>query len=103
MSPKIFEYRGITLSFFSNEHLPAHVHAIYAGECGMKVEFYLKGDKIVRKDYSVLKGYEAFPPAQMKDLKKLINKYEYDIVDDFINFAFKNLKVKTRIITRKIE
>lgn len=38
MSPKLFIYKGIELKFFSDEHKPIHVHAMY-GEMQMKVEF----------------------------------------------------------------
>ena len=38
--PKIFEYLGIVIFFYSNEHEPIHVHASYDGlEC--KAEFLL--------------------------------------------------------------
>ena len=44
MSPKLFIYNGIELLFFSNDHLPVHVHAIYDRIYGMKVEFVKKNN-----------------------------------------------------------
>ena len=38
--PKIFEYLGILIFFYSNEHEPIHVHAKKA-ECESKAEFYI--------------------------------------------------------------
>ena len=100
--PTIIEYFGIVLKFFSKEHLPIHVHAYYGGGYGMKVEFYFKGNDIVKKQYKTLKGYSTFKPAQMRDLKKLIDKYEYDIANDWVTFVIKNQRVTRKIIRRKI-
>lgn len=101
--PTLFEYFGIILKFFSKEHLPIHVHAYYGDNYAMKVEFTCKGNKIVSKEFKGVRGYQHFPPAQMRDLKKLIAKYEYEIVNDWITFVIKNQKVSKRIITRKIK
>lgn len=101
--PTIYEYFGIILKFFSKEHLPIHVHAYYGENYAMKIEFYFKGEKIVRKVYKELKGFQKFPPSQMRDLKALINKYEYQICKDFINFVIKNQRVSKTTITRRIK
>lgn len=45
--PKIFEYLGIILFFYSNEHEPIHVHATY-GEFESKAEFYIINGKNIR-------------------------------------------------------
>jgi len=49
--PTIIEYFGIIIKFFSNEHLPVHVHAFYGSNMAMKVEFFLQDDKIVKKNF----------------------------------------------------
>ncbi|MCX6249230.1 MAG: DUF4160 domain-containing protein [Bacteroidetes bacterium] len=48
--PKIFEYLGILIFFYSNEHEPIHVHGKYNG-FESKAEFYIVDGKI---DYFVL-------------------------------------------------
>lgn len=101
--PTIFEYLGLILKFYSKEHLPIHVHAFYGDRCAMKVEFFLKGEKITRKTYKGVKGYRHLPPAQMRDLRALINKYEYQIVDAWITFVVKNERITNHKITRKIK
>lgn len=101
--PTIFEYFGIILKFFSKEHLPIHVHAFYGDNYAMKVEFTFKGQKIVKREYKGVKGYRHFPPAQMRDLKALIDKYQYEIANDWITFVIKNQRVVKKTITRKIK
>src|SRR5438132_818024 len=102
MSPKPFVYNGIELLFFSNDHLPVHVHAIYERQYGMKVVFTKKDNKVVKVEYKGLKGFKKFKPAQMRDLKKLINKYADQITEDWIDFYVQGAKIKTRIITKKL-
>ena len=102
MSPKLFVYNGIELLFFANDHLPVHVHAIYEKSFGMKVEFVKENSKVVNIEYKSLKGFKKFKPAQMRDLKKLINKYADEITNDWVNFYVEGVKIKTRIITTKL-
>ncbi len=102
MSPKLFVYNGIELLFFSDDHLPIHVHAIYQKKYGMKVEFEKKDKMIVNIEYIGLKGFKKFKPAQMRDLKKLITKYAEQITNDWVDFYVQGAKIKTRIITKKL-
>ena len=44
--PKIFEYLGILIFFYSNEHEPIHVHGKYDG-FESKAEFYIVDGEIV--------------------------------------------------------
>lgn len=100
--PVIFEYMGILLSFFSKEHTPIHVHALYGGVYGMRVEFEVHG-KNIKVSYKKLKGLKEFPPAQVRDLTKLIDKYKQEIVNDWIDFAVKNVRLKRKVIRTKIK
>lgn len=44
--PKIFEYLGILIFFYSNEHDPVHVHGKHDG-FESRAEFYIVDGKIV--------------------------------------------------------
>ena len=44
--PKIYEYLGIIIMFYSNEHEPIHVHGKYQG-LESKAEFIIKEGVIV--------------------------------------------------------
>ena len=44
--PKIYEYLGILIFFYSNEHEPIHVHGNYNG-LESKAEFLIVDGKIV--------------------------------------------------------
>lgn len=101
--PTIFEYFGIILKFYSNEHDPIHVHALYGKEYEMKVEFYLKKGEVDKIEYKKIKGRKEFPATQLKDLKDLVNKYQKEIVEDWINYVVKKRKVERVKVTKKIK
>ena len=101
--PTIFEYFGIRLVFFSNEHFPIHIHAFYNEEFGMRIEFKIENSIITEITYRTQKGYKNFPPKQRRDLTKLISAHQYEIVNDWINFVVLNNRVERKIITQRIK
>ena len=52
--PKIFEYLGILIFFYSNEHEPIHVHAKYNG-CESKLSSTLLTEKLLKSKSNQLK------------------------------------------------
>ena len=59
--PKLYEYFGIIVLFYSNEHEPIHVH----GQCQgreSKAEIIVENGKVVQLVYSSVKGRR--PPSQ---------------------------------------
>ena len=97
--PTLFEYLGIIISFYSHEHDPIHIHADY-GNSSVKVSFFIKEGKIYRITYTPIKG--KFPEAKMKDLKKFIGEYKYEIIEKWTEFFTWNIKIKTTRITKKL-
>ena len=55
--PKIFEYLGIIIFFYSNEHEPIHVHA-RKGEYESKAEFIIFNGEIVKIKIKENKGFK---------------------------------------------
>ncbi len=62
--PKIFEYLGILIFFYSNEHEPIHVHA-KKGEFESRAEFYIIDGIISEIKVTNLRGLK---PLTGKDL-----------------------------------
>ena len=44
--PKIFQYLGYIIRFYTNDHLPIHVHVGYQGK-EVKVEFIIQGEMVI--------------------------------------------------------
>jgi hypothetical protein len=66
--PKIFEYLGILIFFYSNEHDPIHVHGRYDG-LESKAEFYIVDGKIVEIKIKTIKGVKPLMGGKLKDFE----------------------------------
>jgi len=102
MSPKILEYQGIVVKFFSDEHEPIHVHCVY-GEYQTKVELHMKDKMVTDIKYKKVRGYELIPEKKMKDVKLLIEEFKYEIVTTWINFFVYHTEVKCLKVTKKLK
>ncbi len=99
MNTKVFRY-----GFMQMTILPVHVHAIYGNKYGIKVEFITANHKITKINYKKITGYKPLAPAQLNDLKKLVNKYSTEILNDWVNFfVMGDNNIKTRTINKTIK
>ena len=98
--PVIYEYLGIVISFWSNEHQPVHVHATY-GDAIVKVSFYVDEGRITTIRYKEEKG--TFNKAKLRQLKDFISVYKYAILYAWEQKFIENVQVKKIVITKKIK
>jgi hypothetical protein len=83
--PKIFEYLGIVIYFYSNEHEPIHCH----GKCGefeSKAEFYLDNGKITEIKIKEVKGRKPLKDAKLKGFKDFLESYSQQIVAKWVDY-----------------
>jgi hypothetical protein len=99
--PKIYEYLGLVFFFYSNEHLPLHVHVSF-GDCENKIELLFENGKL--KDLKIfgVKGRKELPPQEIKKAMKFVKKYHENIVEKWTMFFVMNKKVDCEIIKQKI-
>ena len=83
--PNIFEYLGIILYFYSNEHEPIHVHG-RVGEFESKAEFYIVDGKITEIKIKEVTGKLPLKGAKLKDFKKFLRVYADRIVVKWIDY-----------------
>ena len=83
--PKIFEYLGIAILFYSNEHEPVHVHGKYQG-CESKAEFIIVDGKVSDIIVKDVKGKKPLPPSELKEFKKFTEAFKNDIVQKWIDY-----------------
>lgn len=100
--PKLYEYLGIVILFYSNEHTPIHVHGNYQGR-ESKAEIILVDGKIVKVIFGNVKGRLPLPAIKLNAFKKLVNSYSEDIVKKWIDFFVYNKPIKSKRITREIK
>ena len=100
--PKLYEYFGLVVFFYTNEHEPIHVHGEFQGGHA-RAEIVLIDGKILRVVFSNIKGKRPLPAAKMKDFRVLVKAKAEDIVRRWIEcFVFKKHN-EPEIISRKLK
>jgi len=99
--PRIFEYLGILLFFYSNEHEPIHVHGKF-GEFESKAEIYIVDGEIVEIKIKTIKGFKPLTGSKLKDFEEFLEIYADKIVQKWIDYFVyhKNVefeKINTRL------
>jgi hypothetical protein len=97
--PKLFEYQGIVLYFYSDEHLPIHIHAKY-GKASVIVSFYIEDGNVNKVTYT--KKTKDFPINKLKQLKQFIEIYKEKIVQQWINYFILGIEVDFKKINVKV-
>ena len=78
--PKLYEYLGLVVFFYSNEHEPIHVHIEY-GNYVTIAELYMNEGEVIEIVYKGKKNVEMLPTKQLKHAKELIETKKDDIVE----------------------
>ena len=100
--PKIFEYLGIIIFFYSNEHEPIHVHASHDSS-ESKAEFYIIDGKISEIRIKLVKDRRPLNGAQLKDFEKFLDVYADKIVQKWIDYFVYHKEVEFERITKKLK
>ena len=99
--PKLFEYFGLIVLFYSNEHDPIHVHGLYGGR-EARAELVIRDGTVVRVRFVRVKGRKPLRPRQMKDFRKVVERYENEIVRKWVEFFVLHKRVEPQVISRRL-
>lgn len=100
--PKLYEYFGLIILFYSNEHEPIHVHGKYQGR-ESKAEIIFENGEFREVRVSAVKGKEPLDSKNERRLRKLVEHFREDIVQKWVDFFVYNKEVKSEVITKKID
>jgi hypothetical protein len=100
--PKIFEYLGIVIFFYSNEHEPIHVHAKHGGYQS-RAEFVLKNGKIIKITIKAVAGWEPLRSGELKNFSNFLNEYSDQVLKKWIDFFVLKKKVTFEKITKRVK
>lgn len=100
--PKLFEYLGITIFFYSNEHEPVHVHGRYQ-EYESKIEFILENGMVTDIIANEVKGKKPLPASKLSEFKHLANVLADEIVQSWVNYFVYNKKIHFKKIEGKLK
>ena len=99
--PKIFEYLGIVIMFYSNEHDPVHVHGKYHSY-ESKAEIITENGKITGVIVKDVKGKRPLRNKELKEFENFVEKFKDDIVQKWIDYfvfhrSIKCIKIEGRV------
>jgi len=100
--PKLYEYFGLVVLFYSNEHEPVHVHGLYQGrEC--RADFMIVDGKVVDIQFCSVKGRRPLDAAQSRDFKTLVGEYANDIVQKWVDYFVLHKAIQPERIERRLK
>jgi hypothetical protein len=99
--PKLYEYLGIVILFYSNEHEPVHVHGKYQG-CESKAEFIIVEGQITEIRIRPVRGRRPLPSAQLKDFRTFVEHFSEEIVQKWIDYFVLHKAIQTEQITQRL-
>jgi len=100
--PKLFEYFGIIIFFYSNEHEPVHVHGRCQGR-ESKAELVIEKGRVTGVTYSSVRGKRPLSKTELKDFQIVTEHYANDIVQKWIDYFILHKPIDPRTITRRIK
>lgn len=100
--PKLYEYFGLIILFYSNEHEPIHVHDKYQ-DTESKAELIIDNGRIVEIRYSSVKGRRPLDSNEFRNFKALVEHYAEDIIQKWIDYFVLHRPVHVEKISRKIQ
>lgn len=100
--PKIYEYLGILIFFYSNEHEPIHVHAQY-GNYESKAEFIIEDGKIVEIRISPITGRRPLSGNDLKHFKEFLKYYSEAVVQKWIDYFVYHKEISFERITKRVK
>ena len=100
--PKLYEYFGLVILFYSNEHEPVHVHGKYQGR-ESKAEIVFENEEFKEIRIVEVKGKKTLEAKEIKKFKKIVETFKDDIVKKWVDFFVYNKEIKSKKITKKID
>lgn len=100
--PSIFEYLGILIFFYSNEHEPIHVHGKHGG-FESKAEFLIVDGKIIEIKIKPIKGYSPLTGPKLRDFEDFLEAYSDQIVQKWIDYFVYHKDVEFEKINTRIK
>jgi hypothetical protein len=100
--PKLYEYFGLVVLFYSNEHEPIHVHGKYQGR-ESKAEIILVNGAVASIRYSEEAGRAPLSVSELRVFTELVDAKAQDIVTKWIDYFVLHKSVRPERITQRLK
>ncbi|NQU40809.1 MAG: DUF4160 domain-containing protein [Lentisphaerae bacterium] len=100
--PKLYEYFGLVVLFYSNEHDPVHVHGLFQDtEC--RAELVVQNGQVVDIRFKNVRGRAPLDAVHLADFKALVSHYADEIVRKWMEFFVLHKPIEAKRITRRLK
>ena len=99
--PKLYEYLGLDVFFYSNEHQPVHVHGRCQGREG-RADLRIVEGRVIRIDFVDQPGRLPLKPAEMDHFRKVVRARAQDIVQKWVDYFVLHKSVSVEKITKQL-
>lgn len=100
--PKLYEYFGLTVMFYSNEHDPVHVHGKCQGR-ELRAEIILVNGVVQEVVYKGVAGRASLDSNELRYFQELVSSKADEIVAKWIDFFVLNKSVSSERITKRLK
>lgn len=100
--PKLYEYFGLIVMFYANEHEPVHVHGKSQGR-EARAEFIIVDGEVIEINYADVTGRQPLQPNEMRYFKEIVTAKTNEIVYKWIDFFVLHKSVKPEHITQRLK
>jgi len=99
--PKLYEYFGLVVIFYANEHEPVHVHGKCQGrEC--RAELVVLNGRIDDIRFLPQRGRPMLAESEMRYFNELVHAKAEDIVQKWIDFFVLHKSIRPENITKRL-
>ena len=100
--PKLYEYFGLIVLFFSREHEPIHVHGRFQDR-EMKAEIIVDKGEIVEIRIKPVSKKLPLQEPQLSDFEKVVRHYAKDIVRKWADYFLFGKRIAFKQIKKRIK
>ena len=100
--PKLYEYFGLIIMFYSNEHEPIHVHGKCQGR-ESRAELIIVDGKITVINYTASSGKAPMATNELASFKEIVTAKADDIVKIWIDYFVLHKSIDAEQINRRLK
>jgi hypothetical protein len=100
--PKLYEYFGLIVMFYSNEHEPVQVHGKCKGR-EMRAELTIVNGVVTAIQYSATAGRPPLQDNELRYFQEVVSARADDIVAKWIDFFVMHKPIQSERITRRLK
>lgn len=99
--PKIFQYLRFIIRFYTNDHLPIHVH-IQTAEREIKAEFQITEENVTLI-FKKVKGKKPLTESEAHEVAVFLKAYHKEIINKWQMVFIYHQKVKCEVIAKPLK